>query len=624
MSTPRFGRIGWFFGKLWWLVDASRRTVLNLLFLLLVLALVIVFSRSGKLVLDEKTALILNLSGALVEQNSANARDAALAQLGGAQDGQNTQLRDVLAGLDAASRDPKISSVLLLLDNFEGAGLPALRDVAAAIERFKASGKPVVAWGIGFDQRQYYVAAHANEVFMHPMGVVFLQGFGGHQNYYRDALNRLGVSVDLVRAGNFKSAGEIYTASSPSPASIEASSFLYNDMWSTYTQGVEKARQLPSGSVMAIINDLPAQLSAAGNDAAKLALDKKWVTHLKTRDELRQFMIEKGAATMNGNSFKQVSLEAYLQRQPPVLTGNAVGVVVAEGAIVDGPAPAGTVGGISTAELIRQARLDPDIKAVVLRINSPGGSPLGSELIRRELELTQAAGKPVVVSMGNVAASGGYWMAMAADEVMADKATVTGSIGVFALMPHADKALDKLGINTGGITTTWLASVADPRLPADERFTALLQNVINHTYTDFTTKAATSRKTTPEAIDAVAQGRVWSGSQAQERGLVDTVGGFHEALQSAAARANLAANKSGTPRTIYIEPERSKLDRILSLVGSAAAHVMTEKMPTPPLAPLGVSPKMAKQAQQELAWLASLADAKKPFAAMAHCLCGKY
>jgi protease IV len=257
-------------------------------------------------------------------------------------------------------------------------------------------------------------------------------------------------------------------------------------------------------------------------------------------------------------------------------------------------------------------------------VNSPGGSPLGSELIRRELELTRTAGKPVVVSMGNVAASGGYWVAMAADEVVADAATVTGSIGVFALMPHADKALEKLGVHTGGITTTWLGAVGDPRLAADERFTAVLQNHINHTYADFTTKAAAARKTTPQAIDAVAQGRVWTGAQAQERGLVDTVGGFHEALKSAASRANLSANLGAMARTVYIEPERSKFDRLLGLVGGAALNAVADKMPAAGLAPWGLSSKMTQEAQQELAWLVNLADAHKPFATMAHCLCGKY
>jgi protease IV len=621
MSSSRFAPLGRLFGKVWWLVDGSRRLVLNLIFVLLVLALVLAFSRSSKLVLAEKTALVLNLSGALVEQRSSNPREAALAQVGGSKAASSTQLRDVLAALDAAQRDSKISSALLVLDDFEGAGLPALREVAGALERFKASGKPVLAWGMGFDQRQYYLAAHANEVFLHPMGVVLLQGFGGYKNYYRDALDKLGVEVSLVRAGSFKSAGEVYTLDGPSPESVEANSFLYGAMWSSYTQGIEKARKLTSGGVMALINDLPKQLAQANGNPAQLALDQKWIDGLKTRDALRQHMVDQGAAAAEGKNFRQVTLDSYVQRLAPTLSGDAVGVVVAEGAIIDGPAAAGAVGGVTTAELIRQARLDSSIKAVVLRVNSPGGSPLGSELIRRELELTREAGKPVVVSMGDVAASGGYWITMAADEVWADAATVTGSIGVFALLPHADKALDKLGVNTGGTTTTWLAAAGDPRRPVDPRFTALLQNIVDHTYRDFTTLAASARKTTAAAIDAAAQGRVWTGAQAQERGLVDSVGGLYEALQSAAKRGNLGAS----PRLVYMEPERTKLDRLLGMLSATAVHAVGEYIGAPTtFTALGFPPTLALQAQQELQLLVQASAQHKPFATLAHCLCGKY
>jgi protease-4 len=274
-----------------------------------------------------------------------------------------------------------------------------------------------------------------------------------------------------------------------------------------------------------------------------MALDSKLVDGLKTRDQLRQLMIERGAKDKEGRTFRQVSLEGYLAHLRPGTDGDAVGVIVAEGEIIDGKARPGTVGGLSTSELIRKARGDDKIKAIVLRVNSPGGSAFGSELVRRELELARAAGKPVVISMGNVAASGGYWISMSADEVMADPATVTGSIGVFGLLPTADKALGKIGVHTEGVTTTWLGGAGDPRLPYNQRVGDLLQLGINHVYAEFTTNAAKARKTTPEKIDAVGQGRVWSGAQAKERGLVDSLGGFNEALKSAAKRGNLGDAK---------------------------------------------------------------------------------
>ncbi|MGE5865700.1 MAG: signal peptide peptidase SppA, partial [Rhizobacter sp.] len=454
MPYPRLAATGRFFGRLWWLLDGSRRVVLNLIFLLIVVWLVVALLRGGAAPLGERTALVLSLRGPLVEQRAATARDTALAQIGAGRAPVSTQLRDVLTVLEAAGRDESIHTVLLVLDEFQGAGLPALREVAGALGRFRATGKKVVAWGSNYDQRQYFLAAHADEVLMHPMGVLFVQGLGGHRNYYREALDRVGVTVNLVRAGSYKSAGEIYVADGPSPESVESSRFLYDGLWATYTEGVEKARRLPPGTLVNLIDDLPQRLAATGGDAARLVLEHKLVDGLKTRDELRDLMIERGAASADGKTFRQVAFDAYLARQVPRLTGDAVGVVVAEGGIVDGPAPAGTVGGLSTAELIRQARLDDRIKAIVLRVNSPGGSPYGSELIRRELELTRQAGKPVVVSMGDIAASGGYWISMAADEVVADPATVTGSIGVFALLPRADRALEKLGVHAEGVTTT--------------------------------------------------------------------------------------------------------------------------------------------------------------------------
>ena len=617
MPDSRFAAPRRWFGRLWWLIDATRRTLFNLIFLLIVVVVIVALVTSGPPKLEENTALVLNLRGPLVEQHPAGLRDAALAQLGG-DTPRSTQLRDVLTVLDAAAKDPKITRAVLVLDEFKGGGLAGLREVAAALQRFRASGKQVVAWGSGYDQRQYYLASHADEVLMHPMGFVYMQGFGRYQNYYRDALDKVGVTVNLVKVGSYKNFGEPFTANGPSPESIEANGFLYNALWATYTDGVEKARKLPAGSVMAMINELPQRLTAAGGDPAKVALSSKLVDALKTKDELRQMMTERGAKDPEGKTFRQVSFDNYLARQKPQYVGDAVGVVVAEGEIIDGGAPAGTVGGSSTAELIRKARDDKSIKALVLRVNSPGGAVFGSELIRRELELTRAAGKPVVVSMGDVAASGGYWVSMASDEVMADPGTITGSIGVFALLPTADKALEKIGVHTAGTTTTWLAGAGDPRLPPNPRFTELLQTAINQIYSDFTIRAAQARKTTPDKIDAVAQGRVWTGAQAKERGLIDTLGGYREALKSAATRAKLPDDA----RVVYVQPEPGRAERLLELLGAQAVQSLAARFDLQ-LTPLGVPGQVVQEARQELGWLVDITDRRKPFAAITHCLCGQ-
>jgi protease-4 len=279
------------------------------------------------------------------------------------------------------------------------------------------------------------------------------------------------------------------------------------------------------------------------------------------------------------------------------------------------------VGGIATANLIRSVREDSSVKAVVLRVNSPGGSAYGSELIRRELELTRAAGKPVVVSMGDVAASGGYWISLAADEVIADPSTVTGSIGVFAILPTADKVGDKLGIHTAGVTTTWLADAYNPLRPLDPRFGQLIQSTINHIYDEFTTKAAIARKTTPAKIDEVGQGRVWTGAQAKDRGLVDRLGSYGDALRSAAKRANLGADF----RVVYAEQPTTLAERVLERMGLSDAQALTVQVKLGLLpADLGAAAlggSTAAAIGKDLGWLSGVADRRQPFAAVTHCLC---
>jgi protease IV len=619
MSASRPGFFGRWFGRFWRLLDGTRRLVLNLLFLALMAALIWAFATRAPAPLQDKTVLVLQLRGPVVEQFSGSWRDTALGRARG-QEAQQVQLRDVLDVLDAAAKDPQITQALLVLDDFRGAGLATLREISVALQRFKAAGKPVVAWGSRYDQRQYHVASAANELLLHPMGLVYLEGYGRYRNYYRDALDRLGVTVNLIRVGTYKSFGEPFTENGPSPASIEAESLLNNGLWSSYTDAVEQGRKLAAGSVMRGIDALPQRLAAAGGDAAKLALDARLVDGLKTRDELRQMMIERGARDDESKSFRQVSFDDYLQRLKPKRDGAAVAVVVAEGEIGDGEAPPGRVGGLSTAALIRKAREDEQVKALVLRVDSPGGSAFGAELIRRELELTRAAGKPVVVSMGDLAASGGYWVATAADEVIADAATITGSIGVFTLLPTAEKTLDKLGVHTGGVTTTWLGAAYDPRRAIDPRFAALVQSSVDHTYADFVAKVAASRKRTPAQIDAVAQGRVWTGAQALERGLVDRLGSYGDALQAAALRGKLPGADRGDYRITYLEREPGRLQQLLDLLGGSVSVGLASHIDA--LLPDASLPlRAAREMQQDLLWLAELTQQRRPFALAVHCLC---
>lgn len=627
------------------LLDGTRRLLLNLILLALIAgALAWVWQRARTPALQEKTTLVLELSGSIVDQGRGGSpRSQALAQLRG-QGEQQMRLRDVVAVLDAAARDDKVTQALLLLDGLDGTGLVTLREVAASLERFKAAGKKVVAWGAEYDQRGYYLAAHANEVWLHPMGAVFIEGYGRYRSYYKEAFDRLGVSANVVRAGKFKNAAETFSASGPSPETVESDRALYGSLWASWTGGVERARKLPAGSIMGYIDGIPGSLQALGGDSAQLGLKSKLVDALKTRDEMRKTLIERGAEDEKNKTFRQVSFGEYLARvKPPEGTSksDSIAVVVAQGEIVDGRAGPGLVGGLSTAEQIRKAREAEDVKAIILRVNSPGGSAFGSELVRRELELARTAGKPVVVSMGDLAASGGYWISMAADELIADEATITGSIGVVGMLPSAEEALAKVGIRSAGTTTTWLAGAADVKRTPDPRLVATVQSIIDHSYGQFIGMVARERKLTREQVDAVAQGRVWSGKDARGHALVDRLGSWADAVAAAHKRAKLA---DGTvARLRYFEAEPGRLQKLLMgfglreaaaaqvdarvawLLGAAPAEAALEDVAAAGMAAtagLGlVSPELAAALVADLGWLADVATRRQPFATATHCLC---
>lgn len=494
--------------------------------------------------------------------------------------------------------------------------------MGAALQRFrKASGKPVLSYADNYSQRGYFLAAQAGEVYLHPMGMVMLEGFGRWRTYYKDALDRLGVTAHVLKVGTYKSFAEPYTANGPSAATQEAEGLVYGELWSGFTAAIETARKLDAGSIAKGIAELPQRLAAVKGDPAQLALQARLVDGLKTRDQMRELLTAKGARDEQSKSFRQVSLADYLAYVKDAGTPNGLqpglGVVVAEGEIVDGDVGPGRIGGDSTARLIRKARENDAIKAVVLRVNSPGGSAFASEVIRRELELTRRAGKPVVVSMGDVAASGGYWISMSSDAVIADPGTVTGSIGVFGILPTAEGLMDKLSLHTGGVTTTWLAGGYDPRRPLDPRLQAAVQSGIDSTYARFTGLAAQARKSTPEQIDTVAQGRIWTGAQAKARGLVDRLGSFDDAVQAAARLAKLELKAGEKPRLSYVERDLSRSERLLASLSDTLAPSLVQSLglaalPAPVVEELSTLKELAKMSAQGH-W---------ERAAAVHCLCG--
>ena len=527
-------------------INVVRLVILNLVFfalLLLVLLLVtggIAGSRMAHTVQDA-SVLVLRPQGQLVEQYSIEPMQRALATLSGNPPKQ-IQLRDLTGAIDAAAKDTRITRILLMPDELHGGGFAALREVGAALDRFRAAGKPVIAWGVTLDQGQYYLAAHADRILLDPQGGLMITGLANYRLFYKDLLDKLGVDVHLFRVGQFKSAAEPYILDHASDASKQADAYWMGGLWNGYLEEVAKLRKLAPAVLRADIDDLPANIARTRGDLAQLALDQRLIDGTATRAQLEALMRKQGVpAGKQDQGFRQVSLSRYgasLDRDG--LLGPGVAIVVAEGEITGGKQPQGTVGGESTAALIRSARADRRTRALVLRVNSPGGEVYAAEQIRREVELTRAAGIPVVVSMGDLAASGGYWIAMNADRIYAEPNTITGSIGIFGMYYTVPGTLAKLGIQSDGVGTSPMAGAFDVTRPLDPKAGAVIQAIIDKGYRDFVGNVAKARGKSFAAIDAIAQGRVWTGRQALERGLVDQLGGLGEAVADAAARAKLA------------------------------------------------------------------------------------
>lgn len=560
----------------WRALDFSRRFVFNLIFLFILIAIFAAVGKGSQPVI-EKTALVLNPEGAIVEQYTVDPASRMLSKAFGEETGE-VQLRDIVRAIDVAANDGNIQRLVIVPDGILSVGMAQLHEIAAAIGRFRASGKPVIAFSEGMDQSGYFLAAQADKVYLDPDGGMIMQGLGRYRTYFKDGLDKLGIDMKLFRVGEFKSAGETYILNQQSPEAREADLYWMSDVWQRYLVEIGARRKLTPAVITAQIESAVDGLKAVDGDLAKFALANRWVDALKTRDEFRKELIAAGALDEEEKSFRQIGFSAYAEQAEALdvtKLGDGVAVVVAQGEIVYGEQPPGLVGGESVAQLIEDAREDENIKALVLRVDSPGGGVFPSEQIRREVALTKAAGKPVIVSMGNVAASGGYWISMNADQIIADPSTITGSIGIFGLIPNAVGTMEKLGLNTDGVGTTWLANAGDPTQPWDPRVGEIIQTTINHGYAKFIGNVAQARKKTVGAVDEVARGRVWSGEQARARGLVDRMGTLREAIALAGERAKLG--KDFPVR--YIEKELSPFERFVvgwgtSRVGALIAGKM--------------------------------------------------
>ncbi|MGI9261134.1 MAG: signal peptide peptidase SppA [Woeseiaceae bacterium] len=559
------------FHVVWTGADALRK-LLHLTVLLFIFSIIIgaIFASAPNV--PGSAALVIQPSGSLVEQLSGDPFSRALGELTGDAEPQ-TLVRDIVEGLEFAKDDARITSVLLDLSSMPGGGLSKLSRVASAIEDFRESGKPVIAKADYFGQGSYYLAAHADEIYMHPEGVLALYGFGAYLNYYKDALDKLQVDWNVFQAGTYKSAVEPYTRNDMSDADREALSSVLDQLWSLYKTDIETARSLEPGTIDSVLRDLVATVESTDGDFGQIALDFGFVDGLWTREQVRSRMIEVAGKNGGDAGYPVVGLDSYLG-QMRIISGDQaaeqnIGVVIAAGEILYGDRDPGTIGGDSTAKLLREARDDDSVKAVVLRVDSPGGGVLASEVIRNEVEALRAVGKPVVASMSSIAASGGYWISMSADRILATPYTITGSIGVFGMYGTYERSLGALGISTDGVATTPWAGQLRPDRTMTAEGKAVFQAMIDGNYADFVSHVADSRGMSADVVDSIAQGRIWTGNDALSNGLVDELGELDDAISVAADLADIDRDSSGLK---YFEKKLDPTEQmLLNMMDNAGA-----------------------------------------------------
>ncbi len=587
--------------KIWRALDGVRK-VLHLLVLLVLTIIVLALLAPDEPRIPRDAALILAPEGALVEQLSGDPVSRAIARARGIPQ-REVLVNDLIEVIREAADDDRIRVLVLQLDGLSGAGLSKLQELADEIILFKASGKPVIAVGDGFTRNQYYLAAHADDIYMHPMGFVYIDGYSRFSPYYKSAIDSLSIDFNVWTVGEYKSFVEPITRDDMSDEDREASGQYLGALWDAYQADVTAARELRTTAFQQYADTATDLLTEANGDTARMALDYGLVDELLPRDginaRLKALVVdsdeEDNGDDDGADDYPRIGHEAYLR----VLRGEAsdpsaedsVGVVVASGIILDGTQPPGTVGGDSTARLIRRATANERIKALVLRVDSPGGSAFASEVVLRELEVFQESGRPLVASMGSVAASGGYWISMSADEIWASPTTLTGSIGIGATFPTFQRSLDRLGIHVDGVGTTALAGQLDPLRELGPDIVAIIGQSIQYGYDQFVGKVASHRDQSVEEIDGVARGRVWIATDARDRGLIDNLGNLSDAIASAAGLAGLEEDGY---RIEYLEKELDFSERIALELAQVFAPLVRA---------LGVEPVVPL----ELQWLVDVA-----------------
>lgn len=599
-----------FFKFTWQALDATRK-VLHLLLLLFVF-LILLAALSPKVPpIPGSAALVVAPQGTFVEQLSGDPLERAIAEVYG-RERPETLVRDVVEAIQAAKTDKRIQVLVLDLSAMAGGGVAKLEEVAAAIRDFKTSGKKVISYGAMFDQSQYYLAANADEIYLDPQGVVLIQGYGYYRTFLKGIIDKLAVDVNVFRAGEFKSYTEQFTRADMSEEDRNAALAWLNALWGQYQAGVARSRgdgEDGGAAIGAYASEFAAEVKDKRGDFAAVALERGLITGLKTRREVEEQLIEIVGENEDRHTYNQVVHWDYVAatRAAHVIKArDRVGVVVFSGEILDGEHAPGTIGSESAARLLRKALDDDRVKAVVLRIDSPGGSMFASEVIRREIGAIRAAGKPVIASMSSVAASGGYYIAMDADEIWASPATLTGSIGVFGVFPTIERSLEKVGITVDGVGTAPFADALRMDRTLEPEARDVLQLSVEHAYSVFVNHVAAARGKSFEEIDAVAQGRVWAGVDAAQNGLVDKLGSYQDAVNAAAERAGL---KEGEYDLDYIEAPLGWRQALAVKAQTLAANFTKHLLPDESL--FANTRQFLAPVERELSRLSRLTDPKQ-------------
>ena len=547
-----------FVGKVWKLL-VGIKDGLVLLFMLLFFALLwAAMNARPTLRSGDGGALLLRLGGPIVEQPE----EATASEIFSGGGPRQYRLRDVVHALDTAATDDRVKTVALDLDIFSGGGQATLGAVGEALERVKKAGKPVLAYATAYDDDGYQLASHASEVWLSPMGGVLVTGPGGANLYMKGFLDKLGVTANVYKAGTYKAAVEPLIRNDMSPEAREALAAVYGSMWESWQQEVRQAR--PKAQIAPYIADTAAQIAGAGGNMAQAALRAGLVDKVADREAFDRRVAQIAGTRFDAlpGSFRHIRYEAWNEANPADEGGDArIGILTVAGDIVDGEAGLGTAGAETIVRALEKGLRERHLKALVVRVDSGGGSALASERIRQAIVAAKAKGLPVVVSMGSVAASGGYWVATPGDKIFAEPSTITGSIGVFGVLPSFEGSLAKLGFGADGVKTTPLSGEPDLLRGPSPEADRLLQMGVDSTYRRFLGLVSASRKLPVQRVDQIAQGRIWDGGTARQLGLVDAFGGLDEAVREAARLAKLGPDDAGA---VWLEKEPNWADSFLA------------------------------------------------------------